>query len=92
MFENRPLTKKEYEKLNRNYQVVIDHYRRTTNNVFTRDEIVILKLLVEAATPAAINNMITRFYRQYPENFKTMHYLHQPITRMFKNKKRSVEK
>lgn len=89
MFDNKPLSINEKNKLNPNYLTVINHYEKTTNRVFTQEEVVILKLLVEFTTPAAINNMISRFYKEYPQNFTSLHYVYQPIKNMFKNKKRS---
>lgn len=92
MFENRPLSNHEKNKMHPHYQEVINHYEKVTKRPFTKDEVVILKLLVKIATPAVINQMITRFYKQYPENFKDLNYIYQPVKNMFGNKKRGVNK
>lgn len=88
IYENRPLTKREIGSLHPNYVDVIKHYEKVTKRKFTRDELVILKLLIMEATPAVIKKMITRFYRQYPENFTDINYIYQPVKNMFGNKKR----
>jgi hypothetical protein len=89
MFENKPLSQKERGKLNNFYLEVIRHYEYITNRPFMKDELVILKLLIEITTPAVIKTMISKFYKDYPENFTTLSYIYPPIKNMFKNKKRS---
>lgn len=75
-----------------NYLDIISHYEKTTKRAFMKDDVVILKLLVKEATPAVIKQMITRFYKQYPDNFKDLNYIYQPVKNMFGNKKRGVKK
>jgi hypothetical protein len=89
MFENKPLSTNERKKLNPYYLEVVNHYEKTTKRAFTKDELVVLKLLIEITTPAAINMMISKLFKGYPDNFKTLSYIYQPTKNFFKNKKRS---
>ena len=89
MFENKPLSKKERDKLSNFYIEVIRHYEYVTNRSFMKEELIILKLLVEITTPAVIKSMISKYHKDYPDRFTTLSYIYQPINNMFKNKKRS---
>lgn len=87
MFEDRPLTIKEKRKLHPNYQQVINHYEYVTKRKFTTEELIVLKLLVEKAYPAQINQSISRYFKLYPDRFTSLHYIYRPVTNMFKNKR-----
>ena len=89
MFENKPLSKSERDKLNNFYIEVIRHYEYVTKRPFMKEELIILKLLIEITTPAVIKTMISKFYKDYPDRLITLSYINQPINNMFKNKKRA---
>jgi hypothetical protein len=87
MLKNRPLTWDEKRKLHPNYIQIIQHYERVTKRSFMRDELIVLKLMVEKAYPAQIIQTISRFYKLHPERFTSLHYIYRPVCNMFKNKR-----
>lgn len=87
MFKNRPLTKSEKEKLHPNYLQIVNHYERVTKRPFMKEELIVLKLMVEKAYPAQIIQTISRFYKLYPDRFTSLHYIYKPVCNMFKNKR-----
>jgi hypothetical protein len=87
VFSDRPLTWNEKKKLHPNYIQVIQHYERVTKRPFMREELIVLKLLVEKAYPAQINQSIDRFFKLAPDRFTTLHYIYRPVSNMFKNKR-----
>lgn len=87
MLKDRPLSWDEKKKLNIHYIQVIKHYEHTTKRAFMRDELIVLKLLVEKAYPAQINQSIDRFYKLAPDRFTSLHYIYRPVSNMFKNKR-----
>lgn len=52
-----------------------------------RDELIILKLLIEKAYPAQIKQAISRFHKTNPDRFTSLHYIYKPVCNMFKNKR-----
>lgn len=89
LFDIKPLSLNERRKLNPYYLEVINHYEKVTNQTFSTEDLITLKLLIEFAPPAAINSMISNFYKKYPNNFLTLSYIYNPTKNFFKNKKRS---
>lgn len=87
MFDTRPLTYEEKEKLHPNYYQVVQHYESVTKRKFTNDELLVLKLMVENAYPAQINQVISRYFKLYPDRFTSLHYIYKPVCNMFKNKR-----
>ena len=87
MIRNRPLSRDEKRKLHPYYQQVIQHYEQVTKRPFMRDELIVLKLMIEKAYPAQINQSISRFYKLYPDRFTSLHYIYKPVCNMFKNKR-----
>lgn len=87
MLKNRPLTWTEKQKLHPHYLDIIRHYEQVTKRPFMRDELIVLKLLVEKAYPAQIKQTISRFQKICPERFTTLSYIYRPVTNIFKNKR-----
>lgn len=87
LIHNRPLSWEEKKKLHPNYLQVIQHYEKVTKRRFMRDELIVLKLLVEKAYPAQINQSISRFQKLAPDRFTSLHYIYRPVSNMFKNKR-----
>lgn len=85
MFENRPLTKHEKEKLPKEELEVVRCYEYTTKRKFMRFDVPLLKQLTKVATPAQIISQIKRFHydKRYSQNFKEFFYIVQPVQRMF---------
>lgn len=80
MFQNRPLSDFEREKLNPNELKVLVHYEYVTQQTFMRYDIPLLKKCIKAATPEAINQLISTFYKRYPDNFNDFNYIVKPVT------------
>lgn len=88
MFPVRPLTDLERKKLHPNERLVVDHYERVTRRSFMRDELIVLKEVIRAATPAQINKSISLLYRQYPDRFLAFEYIQPYVERVFKNRRK----
>lgn len=85
--ENRPITAKEMEKMHPHEQEVIRAYERITKKSFMRFDVVLLKRLIQSATPAQIIAIIIKMNKTYPDNFQDFSYIVKPVEQMFKNRR-----
>lgn len=86
LFQNRPLSALERQKLHEEEQKVIAHYEKVTKHTFMRYDVPLLKKCIKHATPEAINQLISTFYYRYPQNFVDFNYIVKPLTQgMLKN-------
>lgn len=87
MFENRPLTRHEKNKLHPNERHVVFYYEKTTRHTFMRHDVIVLKELIRVATPAQINKGIEVLFSKYPDRFQEFDYVQPYVERMFKNRR-----